>query len=180
MCGVKNSVVQAALTRSRAESKTLAKNTISDNNIQRKGIFINNGISVELVFSLQQWHPAFLHASSFHECEFQAGMTNQIKLGRSVHSELFNDRKTWFLTAYKYLTLFLTNFKALLSLPILSNSIHRFSYGANPTTSRTRSRMNLTLLLPTWKNKCNCIVKKYLSMQVLHKHHLHYCSGVLS
>ena len=71
----------------------------------------------------------------------------------------FNDGEIWFLIAYKYLTLFLTNFKALLSLPILSNSIHRFSYGANPTTSRTRSRMNFTLLLPTWKNNVYYIVK---------------------
>lgn len=48
MCGVKNSVVQAALTRSRAESKTLAKNTISDNNIPRKGILL----TMVLVLSL--------------------------------------------------------------------------------------------------------------------------------
>ena len=35
MCGVKTSIVQAALTKSRAESKTLIKNTLSDNNIQK-------------------------------------------------------------------------------------------------------------------------------------------------
>lgn len=36
----------------------------------------------------------------------------------------------------------LQNFNARLSLEIFNNSMHRFSYGACPTTSRTKSRTN--------------------------------------
>ena len=39
------------------------------------------------------------------------------------------------------------NFKARLSLPILSNSTTRFSYGWRPDTSRIKSRTNLACLL---------------------------------
>jgi hypothetical protein len=38
------------------------------------------------------------------------------------------------------------NFKARLSLPILSNSITLFSYGCKPATSRTKSLTNLACL----------------------------------
>merc|ERR1712013_486701 len=42
--------------------------------------------------------------------------------------------------------LFLQDFNALLSLFSFSNSITRFSYGANPVTSRIRSRMKAALV----------------------------------
>ena len=51
------------------------------------------------------------------------------------------------------LTLFLQNFKHRLSLEILNNSMERFSYGANPATSRIRSLTNFARLLGTYNDK---------------------------
>lgn len=45
----------------------------------------------------------------------------------------------------------LQNFSARLSLEIFNNSMHRFSYGACPTTSRTKSRTNFVCLVWIWK-----------------------------
>jgi len=57
------------------------------------------------------------------------------------------------------LTFLFDSFKALLSRPVLSNSIILFSYGAVPATSRTRSRISFTRL-PQRCTKQKLAVKK--------------------
>ena len=47
-------------------------------------------------------------------------------------------------------TFLFDSFKALLSRPVLSNSIILFSYGSVPATSRTRSRISFTRLPQRW------------------------------
>lgn len=54
------------------------------------------------------------------------------------------------------LTLFLMNFRALLSLDTFSSSIARLSYGAKPQTSRIVSRINLLCLVKRCNVTPNC------------------------
>ncbi len=79
-------------------------------------------------------------SSSCCDCGCQALILYLLKLDQEIQSRRKRSSKN-------KLTLRLMNFKALLSLPILSNSITLFSYGCKPETSRIKSLTNLACLL---------------------------------
>ena len=69
-----------------------------------------------------------------------------VVFGYKTHSIPAFSQKSLKAECARQLTLALANFRALLSLEIFNNSIILLSYGAKPTTSLTKSRVNLVRL----------------------------------